>query len=175
MHLPRCWGIGLGRTGTNSFCSALRLLGYERVQHNPPFENLRFLEGGADNGVLLFYKYLDYKFPNSKFVLTVRPLESWLDSMAYAAGQFLINGHDDDVAIMRRMLLYESVTFDSERFAQAYHRHHADVRRYFADRPSDLLEMDLLRGDGWHALCSFLDLPIPDAPFPHLHARLRHA
>ena len=82
---PHCWGIGLGRTGTNSLCEALRLLGYERVEHNPPFERLASLDGGADNGVLLFYKYLDYKFPNSKFVLMLRPLEDWLHSMEFAA------------------------------------------------------------------------------------------
>jgi hypothetical protein len=54
-----CWGIGLGRTGTVSFCAALRLLGYTRVGHNPEFHRLRELDGGADNGVLIFYKYLE--------------------------------------------------------------------------------------------------------------------
>lgn len=60
-----CWGIGLGRTGTNSLCEALRTLGYTFVGHNPRFEELRLLEGGADNGVTLHYKYLDSKFPGS--------------------------------------------------------------------------------------------------------------
>ena len=49
----RCWGIGLGRTGTNSLCEALRILGYTSVGHNPRFEELPSLEGGADNGVTL--------------------------------------------------------------------------------------------------------------------------
>ena len=166
---PRCWGIGLGRTGTNSFCSALQLLGYERVQHNPPFETLRFLEGGADNGVLLFYKYLDFKFPKSKFVLMLRPLESWLESMEHAANLFPVKSNEDDIAIMRRMTLYESVTFDRTRFAAAYYRHHADVRRYFEGRADDLIDMYLTDGDGWEILCPFLGLPIPPHPFPHLH------
>jgi hypothetical protein len=58
----------------------LRLLGYNRVTHNPRFEVLRQWEGGADNGVVVFYKYLDFKFPGSRFVLTTRNLESWLAS-----------------------------------------------------------------------------------------------
>jgi hypothetical protein len=166
-----CWGIGLGRTGTNSFCEALRILGFNPVGHNPPFETLSSLRGGADNGVLLFYKYLDYKYPESKFVLTLRPMDDWLESMAYAAQRFPVRSRNDDVAIMRRMMLYESVTFDREKYVAAYEKHHQDVRRYFVDRPDDLLEMNLVAGEGWEALCPFLGLPIPDTPFPHLHAR----
>ncbi len=166
-----CWGIGLGRTGTKSFCEALRILGYDPIQHNPPFEALRALQGGADNGVLLFYKYLDHRFPNSQFVLTLRPLEDWLESMEYAAERFPVQSPDDDIPIMRRMLLYESVTFDRAKFVAAYERHHADVRRYFADRRNCLLEMNLISGEGWEVMCPFLGLPIPDVPFPHLHAR----
>jgi hypothetical protein len=168
---PFCWGIGLGRTGTKSFCEALRLLGYHPVGHNPPFDALKTLRGGADNGVLLFYKYLDYKFPGSKFVLMLRPIESWLDSIEYAATVFPVVSQDDDLPIMRRMQLYESVTFDRAKYAAAYEKHHADVRRYFADRPDDLLEMNLVGGDGWSVLCPFLAIKTPSVPFPHLHAR----
>lgn len=174
MFRPPCWGIGLGRTGTNSLCQALRLLGYDHVAHNPTFDELRQLDGGADNGVLLFYKYLDYKFPGSKFVLMLRPLEDWLQSMEFAAARFPIKSADDDIAIMRRMQLYESVTFDRQKFERAYHAHHTDVRRYFRDRPSDLLEMQLVAGEGWEVLCPFLGLPIPETSFPHLHARVSH-
>jgi hypothetical protein len=170
MNRPPCWGIGLGRTGTVSFCDALRLLGYTRVRHNPPFEMLRDLEGGADNGVVAFYKYLDYKFPGSKFVLTLRPLESWLESAAYASRIFPIKSIDDDIPIMRRMTIYETVTFDREKYIATYERHHADVRRYFAGR-DDLLEMSIVEGDGWEKLCPFLGLPPPAAPFPFLHRR----
>jgi len=168
---PPCWGIGLGRTGTNSLCDALNLLGYKRVRHNPQFDDLRALEGGADNGVLLFYKYLDFKFPGSKFVLTLRPLDDWLLSMAYAGSRYPILGYDDDVAIMRRMSIYETVTFDRSKYQRAYERHHEDVRRYFAERPTDLLEMSIVDGDGWEVLCPFLGLDPPTIPFPHSHAR----
>lgn len=147
-------------------------LGYERVAHNPPFEALAQLEGGADNGVALFYKYLDYKFPGSKFVLLTRSLDGWLQSAAFAAARFPLNSRHDDVPIMRRMLLHETVEFDKDRYVAAYHRHHADVRRYFAARPDDLIEMNIVEaGHGWDVLCPFLGLPRPDAPFPHLHAQ----
>lgn len=168
---PKCWGIGLGRTGTMTLCAALRILGYRRVRHNPPFEILKDLNGGADNGVLIFYKYLDYIFPGSKFVLTLRDLPTWLDSMQHIAEVHAVTPGDNGKAVMRRMLVYESVVFDREKYTEAYHRHHADVRRYFRNRPADLLEINFADGNQWPKLCEFLQLPIPSEPFPHLHKR----
>ena len=178
MIRPPCWAIGLGRTGTNSFCEALTLLGYDRarVAHNPRFEQLRNLEGGADNGVTLFYKYLDYKFPDSKFVLLWRSLETWLRSCEYVSAKHPVKSLDEDTPIMRRMLIYETVGFDRAKFVAAYNRHHADVDRYFASRPNDLLKMNIVEeGDGWEKLCPFLGLSIPRSPFPYLHARFPDA
>ena len=167
----KAWGIGLGRTGTTSFCEALSILGYKNVVHNPTFEQLASLDGAADNGCTIFYKYLDYKFPGSKFVLLTRDVKSCLDSAEYIPGHEPVD-RSEDVIIMRRMLLYETVVFDREKFIETYHRHHADVRRYFAGRPDDLLELDVTTGDGWDELCPFLDLPVPDQPFSRANKRV---
>ena len=102
---PPCWGIGLGRTGTTSLCQALRILGYNPVGHNPRFEELKSLQGGADNGVTLHFKYLDYKFPGSKFVLTLRSLSEWLPSIEYITAVNPVRSFDEDLPIYRRMTL----------------------------------------------------------------------
>ena len=178
----KAWGIGLSRTGTTTFCAALTLLGYKRVAHNPTFQEFTKLDGAADNECVLYYKYLDYRFPGSKFILTIRELEAWLDSM-----KFIMNRHPVvrdgprpdgavsprkfDVAIKRRMLIYETVGFEREKLVSAYHRHHEDVRRYFKDRPDDLLEMNISEGAKWDALCPFLGVPRPTEPFPHQNSR----
>lgn len=167
----KAWGIGLGRTGTTSFCESLKVLGYENVIHNPTFEQLRHLDGAADNGCTIFYKYLDYKFPGSKFILLTRDLKSWLNSAEYIHGHESLD-RSEDVIIMRRMLLYGTVVFDREKFIEAYHRHHEDVRHYFKNRPNDLLEMDITVGDGWEKLCPFLGLPEPDMPFSNKNKRV---
>jgi hypothetical protein len=164
---PPCWGIGLSRTGTSSLCAALLLLGYERIAHNPDFGELAGLQGGADSGVTVFYKYLDYRHPGSKFVLMTREMESWLTSMEYIFRRNPIRSLTADVGIMRRMTLYETVGFDRTRHIAAYQRHREDVVRYFADRPDDLLEMCIVDGEGWEKLCPFLSLPQPSSPFPH--------
>jgi hypothetical protein len=169
--ISRCWGIGLARTGTSSLCQAFRLLGYSNVLHNPGFEALASADAGADNGVVLFYKYLDYKFPGSKFILTIRDLNSWLKSMKYIYDQFPIQSLDEDTSIMRRMLIYETTVFACDTLVDAFERHHRDVRRYFEQRTDDLLEMNIIAGDGWSKLCPFLGLPIPSVAFPHLNRR----
>ncbi|WLE95560.1 MAG: sulfotransferase [Candidatus Electrothrix communis] len=166
----RAWGIGLGRTGTTSFCNALRVLGYQNVVHNPAFEELKDLDGAADNGCTIFYKYLDYKFPGSKFVLLTRDLNPWLDSAEYIHGYNPVD-RSEDLVIMRRMLLYGTVVFEKDKFIETYHRHHEEVRNYFKDRPSDLLEMDITTGDGWEKLCPFLGLPVPNQPFRAMNQR----
>jgi hypothetical protein len=169
--ISRCWGVGLSRTGTTSLCEAFRILGYRNVIHNPRFEALATLDAGADLGVLIYYKYLDYKFPGSKFVLTVRDLDSWLSSTESAVRKYPVKSRDDDIAIMRRMTIYETVEFDRDKFMATYARHHTDVRQYFSKRPADLLEMDIIGGEGWAKLCPFLEVPDPPVPFPHLHRR----
>jgi hypothetical protein len=172
--LPPCWGIGLGRTGTQSLANAFQILGYRNVKHNPDFEELSTIQAGSDNGVTVFYKYLDYRYPGSKFVLTVRDLESWLTSCEWVLSHVpvdIMTGRVREVTIMRRMLLYEMVAFDRDKAIAAYHRHHADVRRYFADRPEDLLEMRISEGDGWEVLCPFLGVAIPGTEFPHANRR----
>jgi hypothetical protein len=171
MSVTKCWGIGLGRTGTMSLCEAFRLLGFGNVIHNPPFEALAAADAGADNGVVIFYKYLDCKFPGSKFVLTTRELESWLASTEIANQTYPLALTNNDIPMMRRMLIYETVTFDRDQYIAARERHHRDVRRYFRDRPEDLLELDIICGEGWEKLCPFLDIPVPAMPFPHIHRR----
>ena len=167
---PRCWGVGLARTGTTSLCAALTMLGYNRVLHNPTFEEIEEIdpEGGADNGVLLYYKYLDHIYPGSKFVLTWRELDSWLGSMRYIMAN---HPGSSRIGAMRRMSIYETVRFDREILIEAYHRNRDDVRRYFRNRPGDLIELNIADGDGWELLCPFLGLTPPETPFPFLNKR----
>lgn len=167
--MPNCWGLSLARTGTTSLCAALKILGYESVEQDPPFDRLRDLRAAAGGTVMLSFKYLDFVFPGSKFILTTRAIEGWLQSMerSHLRNPRPIDGQHD--RIHRRMSLYETVGFDAVILRSAFERHHADVRRYFAGRPDDLLEMDISAGDGWDRLCPFLGVERPSIPFPALN------
>lgn len=161
--------MGLARTGNTSFCSALETLGYQRVRQDPRFEDLRDLDGGSGNTVVLHFKYLDYFFPGSKFVLTTRSLDGWLKSMEHAQRHDPRPIQGEHERIARRMAIYEHVGFDGPTLAAAFHRHHAEVRRYFARRSDDLLELDATSGQGWDRLCPFLGANAPSEPYPRLN------
>jgi hypothetical protein len=77
------WGIGLTRTGTTSLNQALEILGYRSV-HYPTLSQLLHepLEAATDEPVAVTYKYLDFLYPQSKFVLTEREEDDWIRSTA---------------------------------------------------------------------------------------------
>jgi hypothetical protein len=77
------WGIGLTRTGTTSLNRALEILGYRAV-HYPTIHTLLHepLEAATDEPVAVTYKYLDFLYPGSKFVLTEREEDDWIKSAA---------------------------------------------------------------------------------------------
>lgn len=169
---PRVICIGWHKTGTSTLGAALLRLGYSvlgcrldayyplisgeteaALRIADPFDALQDVPWAA------LYKELDARFPNSKFILTVRDEEGWLRSAARHFGNTPIPLHG---------WLYgePSLVGNEDLYLARYRRHNDDVRRYFAARPDDLLIMDLTAGDGWMKLCAFLDEPAPSVPFP---------
>jgi hypothetical protein len=168
---PRVWGIGVGRNGTKSLCSALLELGYDRVIHEPHFPQLETADAAVGIECALFYRYLDYRFPGSKFILTVRSLREWLESVKYILAKYPIHSREENIPIFRRMTFASTVDYDEAKLTKAYIRHYEEVREYFAGRSSDLLEVDITVEPSWEKLCAFLGLSPPSAPFPHLNRR----
>jgi hypothetical protein len=174
---PRVFGIGLIKTGTSSLREALELLGYNAV-HGGPLETMKLVQEAIDAGEpmlsrldpsynafadvfgITYYFYLaDVQYPGSRFILTVRDLDEWLDSR---------RRHTERNRKLRAAGRYRGdlLEVDLEAWEAEYRRHEAIVRSYFADRPDDLLVYDLTAGEGWEPLCRFLGHPVPDAPFP---------
>ena len=56
---------------------------------------------------------------------------------------------------------------DADRIIASYLAHNAAVRE--AIPAARLLEFDV--ADGWAPLCAFLEVPIPDSPFPNVNDR----
>ncbi len=178
----KIFGIGLMKTGTVSCAEALRLLGYS-VAH---FDELRAImeETGGwlagdfrtdwltkhdavfDNPVPGIFTQLDKKYPHSKFILTTRDLDSWLESCrkylsAVPAGY--------EYRKLVRTAVYGMFDFNEERWREIYEQHHKKVREYFKDRPEALLEVKISEGEGWEKLCPLLGKPVPQVPFPKIN------
>jgi hypothetical protein len=178
----RVFGIGLSRTGTTSLHHAFELLGLRSAPtsvallDDPHAPLLDQHDAFTDNPIPFMYRQLDERFPGSRFVLTTRPLQPWLESMEWLFGPGIERLDRPTRRLARRVhrQLYGLRRFDAEALTEVYRRHHDDVGTWFARRPHDLLVMDLTDptlDDRWSPLCAFLGLPRPGRPFPASNRR----
>jgi len=113
------------------------------------------------------YKTFDLMHPNSKFILTVRDMESWRVSVKHD----FTNNRANLCMKKIRSLVYGSTMWNDSLFVSAYIAHITSVLEYFKHRKKDLLVMNIIAGDGWNRLCPFLSKIIPREDFPHYNAR----
>lgn len=114
-----------------------------------------------DNPWCLLYRELDAAFPGSKFILTRRYSEDWVDSLM---------GHFDDELNPTFRYIYgceNALVRPRQHYIDIYEHHNETVLNYFKDRPNDLLVFDLERAD-WEPICTFLDQRQPRfRRYPH--------
>lgn len=168
-HTGKVFGIGLSRTGTTSLAAALDVLGY-RTKHCPLHVwDIDHHDASTDIGVAARFEFLDGVYPGSKFIYTVRGVEAWLASCQRWWTRPERREQTQDGAIVSCLeyerILYGGVGFNQDRFLDAYARHDEHVREWFADRPDDLLIMNICNGDGWEKLLPFLGFG-DEVPFP---------
>jgi hypothetical protein len=173
---PRLFGIGLNKTGTTSLHEAFRMLGYDSLHWGGPALR-RFVEASLDAGDPLLsrldphldafsdiqvlsehYELLDRQYPGSRFVLTVRPLEDWIESRRRHVET---NRRRVEAGTYRGAFL----EVDEDAWRAHWTSHVEGVRAYFAGR-DDFLELDLTAHPDWDALCEFLGIRPPSAAFP---------
>lgn len=173
--------IGFHKTGTSSLAMALTILDYhvcrrlsmiqDKIPNSNIIEQLKKKEyqdiisvtekfdAFCDNPWLLFYKELDEKYPNSKFILTTRNEESWIKSV--------VDYFRDSTSEIRTLIYGEASPIGHEAlYLEKYRQHNSEVVAYFKNKPNKLLLFDLNENKKWDVLCSFLNKKIPSEPFP---------
>jgi hypothetical protein len=192
-------GAGLGRTGTMSLKLALEQLGFgpcyhmyevlTRPEHDPIWlaatreESVDWdalFEGfgsAVDWPVAGFWRELSAHFPRARFVLSVRDPHKWHESVMSTIYRALSSppSTDDPKAHVHRTMTRELIlerTFDGRLDDPAhaiavFERHNQAVRDGIPAQR--LLIYDA--GAGWEPLCTFLDRPVPDEPYPHRNTR----
>jgi hypothetical protein len=178
------FGVGLSRTGTLSLSRALSMLGIvtSHYPNDPTTQDelkdgryaltlLRTVQAITDIPAAPFYPQLDQAFPGSRFILTTRETEAWLASVERHFSMYVDRRRDafDDFMFA---CVYGSLSFSAERFRYVRDLHERNVRSYFADRPEDLLILDVSEPDPWGVLCGFLGRPVPPEPYPHVNKAL---
>jgi hypothetical protein len=173
--------IGLSKTGTTSLTEALRILGFDAVHWYATKHAFRYTGDGididwafferhdafADTPIARIYPQLDERYPDAKFILTLREPDAWLASFA---DQFA-DGELDPFSARLHQDLYGTDRFDPDRCRAALAAHTDAVRVHFASRPDALLTMDVTGGAGWLPLCNFLDVAVPHEAFPYRFSR----
>ena len=116
------------------------------------------------------YKILDKRYSGSKFILLERDDKSWIRSMEYWSSPTLNEGWEKWGSKFERNSIDKRWKTDRDNLIKEKlewkKSHYNERKKYFKDRPDDLLVMNICNGEGWEKLCSFLNKPVPDVPFP---------
>ena len=98
--MNKVFGLGFHKTGTKSLGRALEILGYsvcggprqdllnsvKENKYKSVFKVVNSYDAFQDNPWPLIYKTMDKKFPDSKFILTVRDEDKWIKSIVNYLG-----------------------------------------------------------------------------------------
>jgi hypothetical protein len=153
--------VGFWKTGTTSIYQAFSMLGYragrlinegkEPKEGWIPYIKKCNYDAFTDDPMSFIFKDLDKTFPNSKFILTERDKKSFAKSyINYFKGTEFEKSPDEVDEVLEK-----------------YENHNQDVKDYFKNRSDQFLVIDVIGGEGWEKLCSFLGKPVPRKPFPH--------
>ena len=186
----KVFGLGLSKTGTSTLTEALNIVGVRTIHY--PSDDLTFdqlkrgdyrlsvlrdYQGVTDTPVAPHFAHFDRAWPGSKFILTIRDKASWLRSaeahwrVLKEKGLYAKDERFQSFTDFVSACVYGCVYFNADRFSYAYDMHVRNVGEHFADRPDQLLVLDICGGKaGWTELCDFLGLPVPEnIPFPHAY------
>jgi Sulfotransferase domain len=192
-------GPGFGRTGTMSLKHALEQLGFgpchhmeEVFAHPEQIPHWQAVAAGrpvAWDDVFAGYRSqvdwpgahpwreLAATYPQSKVILSVRPEAAWWTSFSATIGA-LFDAPDQvplpphlrtmrDVAIeLIQVQTFGCPSTDRQGVLAAYRRRTEEV---CAAIPAERLLVFNV-AEGWAPLCRFLDVPMPDVPFPRMNS-----
>ena len=119
----------------------------------------------SDNPWPLLYRHLDKSYPNSKFILTLRNNDKWINSLVKHSG--------DGNARMRQLIYgYGNPSNHIVQYRKTYIRHNKKVQEYFKDK-NNLLVIDIAEDDKVLAnkILAFLELEHRDLVFPTMNKR----
>lgn len=175
----KVFGVGLARTGTTSLHEAMGILGLVSAPDSLPLLDsidLGFLanhDAFFDNPIPFRYEALAKVCPKSRWIVTQRPIDEWLNSMAWLFGPGLDRLTPDVRLIGDRVhrQLYGSDQFDETRLRSIYVRHYDALAEWVDGR--DAIWIHVGNGLRWEPICELLDLPVPSQPFPHSNRRRR--
>jgi hypothetical protein len=170
--------IGLNKTGTISLHQALTTLGFSSLhwggaasrqaverairEDKPLLEYLGDYDAYSDiQRLSVNFDVLDEQYPGSRFILTTRPIDEWIDSRR----RHVLRNRE-----RKEQGAYEGtfLEIETDRWRDQFLEHHDRIESYFRGR-DDLLVMHVTQGEGYEVLCPFLGVPTRSEVFPWSH------
>ena len=190
-------GAGVGRTGTYSLKLAINELGFgpchhmEMVVQNMALQVPLWSAAGrgrpdwpaiyegcnsaVDWPTACFFRELIQAYPSAKFVLTHRSPKSWAESFAATIQKLLAERDQAPPAVQGWLEMANEIitttgfttSMDVDGLTKAFSAHLDAVKKAIPAHQLLVYEVK----DGWEPLCKFLDVPVPEAPFPRTNNR----
>ena len=191
-------GAGFGRTGTLSLKFALEKIGFAKCYHmmevhqQPAHRKLwqDAHQGKPIDWDALFEGYqasVDWpscnlwreqliQYPDAKVILSLRDPEKWYASVMatiYKGSNAGRNSEDESAREASRWVfeiiwqrVFEDRMEDKDYVIDIFNAHN---QRVIEEVPKDQL-LVFEAAEGWEPLCQFLDVPIPDEPYPRVNS-----
>lgn len=187
-------GAGLGRTATFSLKFALEHVGFgpcyhmsevfagarrnvplwlDAVQRQPDWDAIfDGFRSTTDYPACTYWRELAELYPDAKVILTVRDADSWFDSVSETIFSQKMQGSlaGTPIEAMMNGVIFDA--FDGRVNDRAF------MTDWFARRNQQVIDavpperlLVFSPKQGWEPLCSFLGVPVPDAPFPRVNSR----
>lgn len=187
--MSKIFCIGSNKTGTTSLKKALQILNYsvcpeyimysfnskyfyeqKQGQYNSIFEIVKKYDAFEDRpwNHTDFYKELDNNFNDSKFILTVRNTENWLQS--YRRWSYKVDLRKQWFYKLVSQICYDTDDFlsNEENMKIKYEERNKEIIEYFKNT-NKLIVLNFEMSNDWELLCNFLKKDKPNVDFPHLN------
>ena len=171
--------VGLFKTGLTTMGDVFAIIGYNTVCYPSCNDNYNFIQlddnikyycdDNYENNNLFVYEAftdvpysLDYKniynkYPNSKFILTIRNSDDWFNSIY----NFQYIPHHMSKNILKHVFGYEELlTENKEQIINIYNKHNENIIEFFS-KTNNLLVINLFKNDdktNWKLICDFLEV-----------------
>ena len=177
VNCSHLFNIGLNKAGTMSLSIALARLGIPSVhnwpgqksfgriltEHKSPIGNLPYRAWFDVRAFGRQFPVLDWLYPEAKFIFTTRKKDEWCKSRVQHVRRNI------ELAQQGRGIS-KWLIINKEAWSREYDFKHFFAKTYFQGREEKLLVIDVPSGQGYEALCPFLDLPILNEAFPIANA-----
>jgi len=160
--------IGYPKTGSTSLCEYLNSCGYKILHDEHEIFKTMYIDGvirdeldncdGISNMAVKFFRDYDIRYPNSKFILTVRDAKSWWKSISAWRHKEPSSIKTTEIYNIHYRALFNCTFPNMNQAIYSMTLHTQIVSDYFKYREDDLLLLDVNDNNKAQKINKFLNI-----------------